>query len=203
MSFSAGLWAYLQTGLILLAAACLSPPRLRTRRGFRVAAPWLLFPAAFMPLDGSDLTAHVYAYTGALSLPSLLLIAGFSARRLAWWRPLPERERRTILLGAALAALILYPMALGLGPFDPYALGYSGLALPLALGLGAALAWWQGWRLTAVLLAAVLWAWLLELGESQNLWDYLLDAWLGWYAIFWMLLTPIRAKSLPRSCDTS
>ena len=203
MSFTAGLWAHLQTGLLLLAAACLSPSGLRARPGFRVAAPSLLIPAAFLPLDGSDVTGHVYAYTGALSLPGLLLVTRFAVRRLSCWRPLPEREHRTILIGAAFAALTLYPLALGLGPFDPYALGYAGQALPLILGLGAALSWWWGRRWTAVLLAAVLWAWLLELGESQNLWDYLLDAWLGLFAVFWMLTVPIRGKSHPRPCDTS
>ena len=203
MSFTAGLWAYLQTSLLLLAAACLLPARLRLWRGFRVVAPSLLIPAAFLPLGGSDLTGHVYAYTGALSLPSLTLIAGFLANRIGWTGPVPDRERRMILTGAAIAAMILYPMALGLSLFDPYSMGYSGLVLPLMVASGATLAWWGGRRSTAMILAAVLWSWLLELGESQNLWDYLLDAWLGLYAVVWLLAAPLRAKSPPRSCDTS
>lgn len=203
MSFATGVWAYLQTVLLLIAGACLLPARLRVRRGFRFSVPTLVLPAAIVPLDGSDLTGHVYAYTGALSLPGLLLIAGFAARRLSWRELLPERERRMILFGAALAALALYPMALGLGPLDPYTMGYGGAVLPLFLGLGAAVAWWRERRWTAVLLAAVLWFWLLELGESQNLWDYLLDAWLGAYAVVWTLTARIRSRRRLWSCGIS
>ena len=37
--------------------------------------------------------------------------------------------------------------------------------------------------LMLVILLAVLAGWLLALGESQNLWDYLLDTWLWLYAL--------------------
>ena len=93
--------------------------------------------------------------------------------------------------GAALTGLLLYPMALGLGPFDPYSLGFSGLGfsapwLPLLLAAAATAAWWRGLRATAVVLLAVFWGWLLGVGESQNLWNYLLDAWLWLFALAWL-----------------
>jgi hypothetical protein len=141
VSFTAGLWAYLQTGLLLLAATSMLPSRLRARAGLGIVMPLLLLPAPFMPLGESNLTGHVYAYTGALSLPGMFLVAMFIAHRLSNRVALPEREYRLIMLGATVATLILYPFALGLGKFDPYALGYGGKALPVTLCLGAALAW--------------------------------------------------------------
>lgn len=70
-------------------------------------------------------------------------------------------------------ALVFYPLALGLGPFDPYAVGYRPLPLLAALlSLGAFLAWrrQQGWLL---LLAGDCLAYAL--GLFGNLWDALLD----------------------------
>ncbi len=88
-----------------------------------------------------------------------------------------------MLAGAATIGVLLYPTALGLGPFDPYAMGFANPLLPLLLSTAAAVVWWRGQRATAVVLLAVLGSWLLALGESQNLWDYLLDAWLWLYAL--------------------
>jgi hypothetical protein len=145
-----------------------------------------LLPAAFLPLGDPDPSAYLYAYTGALSLPTLALIVALAGRRLWSLEILPLRDRRAMLTGAAAVGLLLYPMALGLGPFDPYAMGFAGPLLPLLLAAAAAAAWWRGLRATAVVLLAVLWGWLLALGESQNLWDYLLDAWLWLYALLWL-----------------
>ena len=186
MSLSAALWAHLQTTLLLLLPLCLLPQGLRRTPALRIGAPLLLFAAAFLPLGDLDVNAYLYAYTGALSLSTLALIAALAGRRLWSLEILPQQDRRALLTGAAATGLLLYPMALGLGPFDPYAMGFAGPLLPLLLAVAAAAAWWQGLRATAVVLLAVLWGWLLALGESQNLWDYLLDAWLWLYAILWL-----------------
>ena len=90
------------------------------------------------------------------------------------------RERSTVQLNRFnfalfLAGLALYPMALGLGMFDPYALGY----LPwfaLAVSALTALTWWLPRnQLTAAWLTAAILAHYFRVGESDNLFDYLLD----------------------------
>jgi hypothetical protein len=68
-------------------------------------------------------------------------------------------------------------MALGLGGFDPYALGFKGPWLPLAVAFLAVLLWFRGDRVAALVILAALWCWQLEAGESNNLYDYLIDAW--------------------------
>ena len=168
MSLSAALWAHLQTTLLLLLPLCLLQQGLRRTPALRIGAPLLLFAAAFLPLGDLDVNAYLYAYTGALSLSTLALIAALAGRRL-WSRELlPQPDRHILLIGAAVAGLLLYPMALGLGPYDPYSLGFSGPALPLLLAAVAAAAWWRGLHATALVLLAVLWDWLLGLGEDRK-----------------------------------
>jgi len=68
-------------------------------------------------------------------------------------------------------------MALGWGAFDPYALGFNGLWLPLAVSAVAVLLWFGPDRVAALVILAALWCWQLGVGESNNLYDYLIDAW--------------------------
>jgi len=186
MSLTATLWSQLQAALLLLLPFCLLPQGLRDKPILRSAAALLALGLAFLPLGSPQPSAWLYAYSGALSLPTLALLANLVSRRL-WSREiLPQPDRRLLLIGAAVAGLLLYPMALGLGPFDPYALGQTGPVLPLLAAAAAGLAWWRGRRGAALVLLAALWCWLPTLGESANLWDYLLDGWLWLYALTWV-----------------
>lgn len=171
------LWAHLQTALLLAALAAWLAPRLGWRRG------GALLLLAWLPLGQLDLTARLVPYTGLLSLPGLALLAQVSLRRWFGWELLSDPDRRALWLSLALTAAFLYPLALGLGPWDPYGWGYGGPWLALALSLMAAGHWWMGRHRLAVLLLAVIWAWLLRLGESDNAWDYLIDAWVAMAAL--------------------
>jgi len=147
-------------------------------------------------LDGLDLSVQTLPYTGFLSLTSLLLLTDCAGRRLAGMRLVPAPERSLLSATAAALGLALYPAALGLGAWDPYGLGLSGAVLPLALGGAAALAGWRRYWAVALLLLVVLWAWLLGLGESQNLWDYLIDPWLVLYAVPWAIASALGRRPL-------
>ncbi|HEY3432351.1 MAG TPA: hypothetical protein VGK09_07370 [Rhodocyclaceae bacterium] len=75
----------------------------------------------------------------------------------------------------ALIGTIFYPLALGLGDFDPYRLGYQPWLLIAVLALPALVFWWRGQHLWLWLLTIDLLAWAAGLPESPNLWDTLLD----------------------------
>lgn len=101
--------------------------------------------------------------------------------------PLGRNAGTVFVAGAAL----LYPLALGLGPFDPYDLGYRPLPLLLAL---IPLGLWLAWRRRL--------AWLLLLagdllayasGLYDNLWNTLADPLLVVLAV----VTLIRRPSAP------
>jgi hypothetical protein len=69
---------------------------------------------------------------------------------------------------------VLYPLALGLGKFDPYEWGWS--FSPLFAGVAVLTGWlvWKQNRFGILLLLAIV-AYHLQLLESTNYWEYLLD----------------------------
>jgi hypothetical protein len=165
---------------LVMAAACLLLPGASRLPCKRLA--WLMvavFVAVLIPVHGLPLAAYVRGATGDLSITTLVLLLG------AIWRQLAGRPAAigsVNLLAIVLAALALYPMALGWGGFDPYRLGFgdpwflSGL---LILALGAI--WLKLPGMTAAIALAVL-AWGAGWYESGNLWDYLLDPLVSIYA---------------------
>jgi len=200
MTFSALCWAHLQTALLLLAATLWLSGR-RVRQPAAVAAALLLaLAASFLPLGGMDLSGLLYAFVGQLSVTSLMLLGGLVLGRLSGCDGVPAAERTFVLGSAAVAGLILYPNALGLGRFDLYALGYGGLVLPSVAAALALAAWIAGHRAAALTVVVGLWAWVLGAGESHNLWDYLIDAWLAAGAIGWLLVgsAGTLTKAMPR-----
>ena len=77
----------------------------------------------------------------------------------------------------AIAALILYPMGLGLTSIDPYSWGWER-SLPMATGLIAGVLLLAGNRF-GILLLLSLGGFLLHLQESANFWDALIDPFYG------------------------
>jgi hypothetical protein len=92
-------------------------------------------------------------------------------------RLLDRRGLFGVWIFALSASTILYPMALGLGSLDPYALGWGFSWLFAALLAATVLLLFSRNRLGLVLMACVL-CYDLDLLESQNLWDYLIDPFL-------------------------
>lgn len=155
----------------------------------------LLLPAAFLallfvPIEGIPVAGYVRGIAGDLSITTLLLLAS-SAVALAGGPKLHDRRELQALAAFVLAsAAFLYPMALGLTSFDPYALGYPHRMRGFLLGLApvALFAWFRGRLLLLLAVVLALAAFRFELLESRNLWDYLLDPWLaaflGGFTIF-------------------
>ena len=124
---------------------------------------------------------------GFVGTPSLTLLA-LAIWQLAGRTPSPLGYRQAWLLVGL--AIVFYPLALGFGPFDPYAIGYQ--PWPLLLGCAA---------LASVLLRYRRSDWLLILsaalagyagGLFVNLWDALIDPMLVLAAL------AVIVKQLPR-----
>lgn len=153
------------------------PPRVRF-----VVALALAF-GVFVPAGGLPLAAYVRGATGDLSAATLALAVGAGFARLTGRRLFEDRERNALLGLVAAAALFLYPFALGWTPFDPYALGFGSIAFVTALLLVTLAAWRMGLNLVVLVVLAGALAWLGDLYESRNLWDYLIDPLAGAYAL--------------------
>jgi hypothetical protein len=83
----------------------------------------------------------------------------------------------------ALAALALYPMALGIGAYDPYRLGYGDPLFVAVLLLIVLIAWFRKSFLLVLCIALATLAWATGWYESDNLWDYLIDPFVSIYAL--------------------
>ncbi len=158
-------------------------PRLQTlplpKRGGWLAA---MVIALSIPLWGVSPAGFVRGITGDLSVATLVLLGLALVRSLTGRALVGEQNRNAMLRAMLIAGLLFYPLALGLGMFDPYRLGYGNLWFMLALlGLAA----WSSLRystLFALCIASAVAAWSAGWYESANLWDYLLDPWLAIYA---------------------
>ena len=107
---------------------------------------------------------------GFAGTPSATLLA-LAIWQLAGRGPSPLGQRPAwLVIGFA---MLFYPLALGFGPFDPYAVGYQPWPLLLACGALAA-ALWQYRRNDWLLMLAIALAGYAG-GLFANLWDALVD----------------------------
>jgi hypothetical protein len=159
----------------------------------RVCAALALLAAALslVPFGALAAVAYLRGVFGDLSVTTVVLLAAALGPLLAGREWVAERERAALLAAVGAAALLLYPLALGLTYVDPYAAGYGSYLLLGALALVSGGAWLARRQLLVAVIALALAAWLAGLLESQNLWDYLLDplvagyAWVRWLRGRW------------------
>lgn len=107
---------------------------------------------------------------GTFGAPSLTLLQ-LALLQLANKTPSPFGQRPA--LGLFIFGLLFYPTALGLGAFDPYALGYKPWMLLAALIPIAGLLWWRRQNTWLIILALDLAGYAS--GLFANLWDALFD----------------------------
>ncbi len=147
----------------------------------------LVFIASFMHVDGYSVSLYLRGLFNDLSITTLCLLL------LVLYRPQVQYiQNRSVFILTALAGLLLYPFAQGYSPVDPYAWGYlnqsHGMTAPLTvtalLLLLAAYAYIKQntLLLTCILLSVI--TWQLNLLESRNIWDYLLDPLLWFYSLY-------------------
>ena len=176
------------TGLVgiavAFAATLLAIPGVRRISGPRLAGLLATGAAlALIPFDGLSVAACVRGAFGDLSITTLFLLGSAVIRCLTCW---PRQNHRTgfaLRACISIAALALYPMALGVGMFDPYRLGYGSLWLLSAFFAVALAAWFGRCEMLATFLALATLAWTCRWYESTNLWDYLLDPLVSFYAL--------------------
>ena len=95
----------------------------------------------------------------------------------------------------AIAALILYPMGLGLTSIDPYSWGWER-SLPMTTALIAGVLLLADNRF-GILLLLSLGGFLLHLEESANFWDALIDPFYGVVSLIgsaWLILSRFRKR---------
>lgn len=167
----------------MTAAAIMLPGIPRISKPYRTGLACAIAIAALIPFGGLPLAAYVRGVTGDLSIASLALLLSAIFNRLSGWQPFDAQTRLALLFLVALAALGLYPLALGVGYLDPYRLGYGNLWFVSVLLVVALAACFRQLPAIALVIALAVFAWSIGWYESTNLWDYLLDPLLAIYAI--------------------
>jgi hypothetical protein len=148
---------------------------------------WPIF-TLFSPLE-LPLAAYVRGFTGELSITAMLLLWT------AYFSPKEIHVPLVMRLWIALVTIAFYPFALGIGMLDPYAWGYGSIALLAAVIATALIAWLAGSNRIAIILALAVLAWAVGWHESSNLWDYILDPFLGLWAIGSLIRSAWRARA--------
>ena len=171
------------SAVALTAAVVMLPGIPRIPKPYRIGLACAVTIAALVPFGGLPLAAYVRGVTGDLSIASLILLLSATLNRLSGWRPFDTQAGFALLFLVALAALGLYPLALGIGYFDPYRLGYGNPWFVSVLLVVALAACFRQIQAIALVIALAVFAWSIGWYESTNLWDYLLDPLLAIYAI--------------------
>ena len=148
---------------------------------------WPVF-TLFSPLE-LPLAAYVRGFTGELSITSMLLLWT------AYFSPKEIHVSPVMKVWFALVAIIFYPLALGVSMLDPYAWGYDSFTLLAAVITTALLALFAGSNRIAIILGLAILAWAAGWHESTNLWDYILDPFLGIWAIGSLIRSAWRARA--------
>ena len=141
--------------------------------GRGLAPRWLLL--GFGSTSALLVTPYLRGAFSDLSMTSMVLAGAAIVAELGRPEWLHPREFRATSRFVLAFALFLYPMALGIGPFDPYDLGFRSPLVVMAAGVLASLAWKAGLRLPVICLVVAMGGFAAQLLASQNFWDYLLD----------------------------
>jgi len=180
-------WVWVHLSFILLVGRLL----IRLTRQWELpvkgyaAALLLIGVLGIMPYEGVDLAGWLLALTGMLSVGSLLVLMLGVLPSLGVDTDIDQDQQRGSWPLWLILGIALYPSALGWFNLDSYVWGYDPLMGWICLGLSP-LFWLLRQRLIGLWLSLSVLAWALELGESSNLWDYLIDPWLVIAAIVWI-----------------
>ena len=151
------------------------------------------------PLVALPAAAYVRGVIGDLSITTMVVLLRSLLRPVFRWGPLDAKSGLAVQVLVTVGGLALYPPALGLGPFDPYRLGYGASWLLFALLLLAMAAWFLRLHRVTLCIALAVLAHAVGWYESRNLWDYLLDPLLSTWGLCALLLRGAKAIPAVRS----
>lgn len=167
----------------------------RSRR-YSVTGRRILFVVASVvalwPVNGLPVAGYLRGITGDLSITTLTLLVATSISLCFDVEIYQPRGLFVLMLFVLGSGIVLYPSALGLTYFDAYELGYDSKTLAAVLFLVSLAAWYYECYLVVVCVSLGVLAYLIGMYESRNLWDYLIDPLITFYAAFWLVMKEIR-----------
>jgi len=144
--------------------------------GWRLTAILAIISGIFIlvPVRGLPLARWLIGINANFSLPLVACVFNKAWEHASGSRLLDRQASMASWIFGLSSGLVLYPMALGLGDFDPYVSGWGFSWLFASMAILTVVLLVIKNRFAAVLMACIL-GYDLNLLESHNLWDYLVD----------------------------
>jgi hypothetical protein len=133
---------------------------------------------AILPINDLILLAYIRAVLADLSITSMIMLSILIASSYSGQQYIKSHEQHLLGNSLLVGALILYPLGLGLTPYDTYASGYGSPMFFTGLLIFVAYLFWKKVFFVLGLLLTAIMAYLFNALPSDNLWDYLLDPWI-------------------------
>jgi len=143
----------------------------------------LISGVSFIPFNGLPFVAFERGILGDLSISSMFLMGLHSLQKAVGKQFFDSKGFYVAMVCFSLGALFLYPCSLGLTYFDPYVLGYQSRVFVVALFATALLALYFNQYLLLSCISLSVFSFLFKILPSMNLWDYLIDPILGFFAL--------------------
>jgi hypothetical protein len=118
---------------------------------------------------------YVRGVSGDSAVTALLFYIAVILQQHLSWQLYLDNELVLLRWLVLATAILLYPLSLGLTQFDSYNLGYSNPWLLAVLFIITLFFWFRQYYFLAVMVTVAVVAYSLQLLESRNLWDYLID----------------------------
>ena len=182
-------WPTVWQSTLTFATLCfLMLPSHRLARRWQLALLFGLGALSLMPINGIALAIYLRSVIDDLAVTTLLVLSLATLVRLQLLASPPRLQQTELLCIFAALALILDPASLGLTYFDPYRLGYAPRPMLVVMGLLSVVLLWRRNLFGVLLISVATLTFSLELKQSQNYWDYLIDPGLGTWAIIVLLM---------------
>lgn len=165
--------------LLVFLVACLHliiPTVARIKAAYPLLALLSSLIILILPIGGLPVFYYLRAYIGDLSITSTVFFGAYVFQRGFGKNIYNAAEAKYLQNLVVLLGLLLYPFALGMGQFDPYRFGYHPQVLAIVLFFSAVYFWHKAYYFLLFVVTSVVLGFLLGLLESNNLWDYILDA---------------------------
>lgn len=151
-------------------------------RPMQAGALVVLFLALLLPIANGSAGTYLFGVIGQPSVVVLLLLMDSALAHFRGRAVVGDAERQILYAAVAGIGIVFYALALGVSPFDPYALGYRPWLPGAVLLLAGVLAYIKDAPGLLLLVAIPLVCFALRVLESPNLWDYYVDPLLVLYA---------------------
>jgi hypothetical protein len=175
MISAAPLLTGLAMALLCLAYATILLPLNRLPLAVKMPVIVSIILLVMLPLSDYPGWYYVRSIFGDCSITALFFYTALILQQNFSWQIFQKNELVLLRRLALAAAILLYPFALGLTRFDSYSLGYSNLWLLVVVLIITLFCWLRKYYFLAIIITAAVIAFALQLLESHNLWDYLID----------------------------